>query len=45
MKHAHQIPKQRILTAALLLAVAHTAYSQEATKQDKPKTADRKSVV
>lgn len=39
MKHAPKVPKQRILTAALLLALAHPAYAQQATEADKDKAA------
>jgi TonB-dependent receptor len=31
MRHPHNVPKQRILTAALLLALAHSAAAQDAT--------------
>ena len=33
MTQAHRVPKQRILTAALLLALAHPAWAQDATEQ------------
>jgi hypothetical protein len=31
MNHLHKLPKQRLLTAALLLALAHSAAAQEST--------------
>ena len=34
MKQAPKVPKQRILTAALLLALAHPAYAQQATEAE-----------
>ena len=37
MKNAPKVPKQSMLTAALLVALANPAYAQQATEQDKDK--------
>jgi TonB-dependent receptor len=39
MKHAPNVPRQSILTAALLLALAHPAYAQQAAEPEKAKPA------
>lgn len=44
MSHAHRVPKQSILTAALLLALAHPAWAQDAAATSKDeKAADAKT--
>lgn len=44
MKQAQRVPKQRILTAALLLALAHPAWAQDAAANpDEAKAADEKA--